>query len=97
MEWCDAFSLLLCKGLIQPEHRRIEISTGPKKQHSTVFQADEGVLSVEPWPFETDSFQVYFEKRLIPMLRFERSADLRSEFLRAKAEETTWEIRSKNR
>ena len=31
LEWCDAFSLLLCKGELQPEKRKLEISTGPDK------------------------------------------------------------------
>ena len=97
IEWCDAFSLLLCKGDIQPEHRIIEIGTGPDKQAYNVFQVDEGILSVEPWPFDVDRFLVSYEKRSFAKLKFKSSADFRSEFMKAPVKEAVWELRKSKR
>jgi hypothetical protein len=92
LEWCDAFSLLLCRQLLQPEKRGIEISTGPDGTVYQLFQVDETVLTVEPWPFETDAFSVSYESRLINQLKFENSAEFRDAFVQAEVTENRWQV-----
>ena len=76
LEFCDAFSLLICQGLVQPEQRSIEISNGPDgtpyKMH-----AEKDKLIVEPWPFEVPSFKVSYELRTLAQLSFKTSEELR--------------------
>ena len=69
LEFCDAFSLLICQGLIQPEHRKIEISSGPDGQAYDMHAEEDGVM-VKPWPFEVDSFVVTWESRTLTQLTF---------------------------
>lgn len=83
LEWCDAFSLLLCQRQIQPEKRGIEISTGPDRKAYSLFQTSDGLLCVTPWPFETDHFTVCFESRQIGQLQFDSSAAFRKAFIDA--------------
>ncbi len=52
VEWCDAFSLLLCMDKIQPEQRRMDISRGPDGTMYQLWQDEKEQLRVEPWPFE---------------------------------------------
>lgn len=75
LEFCDAFSLLICQGLIQPEQRKIEISNGPDGRCYTFFMDEDAALVVEPWPFEPKAFKVFYESRTISQLSFK---DVRS-------------------
>ena len=92
VEWCDAFSLLLCKGELQPEKRKLEISTGPDKTMYYLTQVAENILTVEPWPFQQMRFHVRFESRLISQLQFSSSAEFRKAFLSAPVSETVWTL-----
>ena len=71
LEFCDAFSLLICQGLIQPEQRKIEISNGPDQQPYTFFMSEDGSLVVEDWPFEPESFTIVYESRTLSQLTFD--------------------------
>lgn len=77
VEFCDAFSLLICQGMVQPEERKIEISHGP---HGVVYNLKsdkDGALIVESWPFEVPEFKVNFEVRLIDQLSFKNVESFR--------------------
>ena len=92
MEWCDACSLLLCQCRLQPEKRKLEISTGPDKKTYHLVQANDKTITIEPWPFEAKSFDVSFEYRIIKQLQFASSADFRKAFLKAPVEEQVWTV-----
>ncbi|MES2456322.1 MAG: DUF3891 family protein [Bacteroidota bacterium] len=79
LEFCDAFSLLICQGLIQPEHRKIEISEGPDGKAYEMHASGEGIV-VHPWPFDEDSFLVSWESRTISKLSFANVAEFRAAF-----------------
>lgn len=74
LELCDAFSLLICQNVLQPEERSLEISTGPDGTKYFVIAAG-NTLSVTPWPFEIDNFEVSYEVRNLPKLAFESSSE----------------------
>lgn len=86
LEFCDAFSLLICQGLVPPEGRSLEISSGPDKRAYSVVEIA-GKLVVGPWPFETRSFELNYEYRLIPQLRFSSGAAFRKIFLKTPAQQ----------
>jgi len=92
LEWCDAFSLLLCRHEVQPEERTIEISQGPD-QKTYHLHSKGNQLTVEPWPFEDNSFELRLEKRIIPQLQFESNDEFKNAFLAAVVEERCWELK----
>lgn len=92
LEWCDAFSLLICQKQLQPEKRSIEISQGPDGNQYQLYQVDDKKLTINPWPFELSAFTVYYESRLISQLQFKDSAEFRDAFHKAKVSEIVWEI-----
>lgn len=92
LEWADACSLLLCRGALQPERRKLEISTGPSGKMYHLVQVDAGTLTMEPWPFEARHFGVHFEWRLVEQLQFSSSAAFRAAFLAAPVRETAWTV-----
>ncbi len=76
VEWCDALSLLLCMDKIQPEQRRMDISTGPDGTMYQIWQDEKDQLRVEPWPFEPTSFTVEVEYRELNQLQFKNVDEL---------------------
>lgn len=84
LEFCDAFSLLLCQNLVQPEGRRIEIGRGPDQCSYELYQEGES-LTVSPWPFGEEIFQVSYESRTVTPLSFGSSQALKKAFRAADA------------
>jgi len=70
VEWCDAFSLLICMDKIQPEGRKMEISESPDGVINQVFYKENNVITVTPWPFKQDRFIVFYEYKIIEQLKF---------------------------
>ena len=70
MEWCDAFSLLICMDKIQPEGRRMEVSKSPDGDMNQTFYTPNEEISVEPWCFKNDKFSVFYEYKIIEQLKF---------------------------
>ncbi|RYE17720.1 MAG: DUF3891 family protein [Sphingobacteriaceae bacterium] len=93
LEWNDAFSLLICQKLYQPEQRSIEISTGPDKKNHELIQLDENTLTVKPWPFEDEMFIIRYDSRLLTQLRFADSAEFKACLLAAEVKENKWIIK----
>lgn len=88
LEFCDAFSLLICQDFIPPEKRSLEISSGPnKKAYSLTGTAEK--LIVSPWPFEVGSFMVNYESRILTALTFSSDAAFRKKLLRVPAIQKT--------
>jgi hypothetical protein len=92
LEWCDAFSLIICQQLIQSEQRSIEISQGPDKIKYQVYSLGENKLTVVPWPFQSKSFTVHFESRLLKKVKFSSSAAFRNDFKEATVKEISWTL-----
>ena len=93
MEWFDACSLLLCQNKLPPEKRTVEISHLSDEIKYLLFQPEENVLSINPWPFESRTFSVHFETRLLPTIQFEDSAAFRKAFLTARVKEKIWTLK----
>jgi len=83
LQFCDAFSLLICQDLIQPEKRKIEISEGPDGSSYEMNSTDEKQLSIEPWPFDVNRFTVSYETRTLSKLVFKDLDDFRREVSKA--------------
>lgn len=90
MEWCDALSLLLCQRDNQPEERWVEISRGPDDKSYRLSQPATGVLTVSPWPFELDQFEIRFERRELQQLKFRSAEQFKKVFSKATVKEKTW-------
>ncbi len=70
VEWCDAFSLLICMDKIQPEGRKMEVSKSPDGDMSQTFYKADNTITVEPWVFRNDSFKVFYEYKILEQLKF---------------------------
>ena len=70
LQFCDAFSLLICQRLVQPENRKMEISKGPDGLAYEMSSDGAQQLSISPWPFDCAEFHVSFEHRTLDTLCF---------------------------
>ena len=71
VEWCDAFSLLICMDKIQPKGRKMEVSKSPDGDMNQTFYTPNNEISVEPWCFKNDTFMVFYEYKIIEQLKFD--------------------------
>jgi hypothetical protein len=93
VQWCDAFSLILCLGQVPPEGRRLEISVGPDGEHYYVFQRSaDGTLGVDPWPYDVDSFSVHVEYYTLDQLTFRDDRELYNALQKSKIESREWTL-----
>jgi len=70
LEWCDAFSLLICMDRIQPGGRKMEISLSPDGDMNQTFYKAGKEITVEPWVFRYDNFKVFYEYKILEQLKF---------------------------
>lgn len=79
LEFCDAFSLLICQDIIPTEGRTVVISSGPDGTVHSVRCCD-AALVVEPWPFEDAELVWSYELRRVEKLGFASDDALRRAF-----------------
>ncbi len=70
VEWCDAFSLLICMDKIQTSGRKMEISQSPDGEMNQAFYKPGKEITVEPWVFKNDTFKVFYEYKILEQLKF---------------------------
>ncbi|MCX3267513.1 DUF3891 family protein [Pedobacter agri] len=76
LEFCDAFSLLICQNLVPPENRLLEISKGPDGKAYKMHEQN-GSIIVDPWPFLPDKFEINYETRNLKQLKFDSDDEFR--------------------
>ena len=71
MQWCDRMSLILCMRQLPSRERALEVSVGPDGRRYDVFQRENGMVYVEPWPFDRDTFKVSVEACYLDQLAYD--------------------------
>ncbi|RIV26770.1 DUF3891 family protein [Fibrisoma montanum] len=92
VQWCDALSLILCQDQVPPEQRRLEISLGPEGVPYFILQRKDGMLQIDPWPFETDTFEVHVESFKLTQLVFSSDNELYNALHDAPIDVLTWRL-----
>jgi Protein of unknown function (DUF3891) len=90
LQWCDRASLILCQNALPSMHRRIEIAALGDGKRYEFWQAEDDTLSVEPWPFSSDSFAVHVEVRTVHQLSFESDRELERCLSKCPVEDRAW-------
>ena len=92
LEWSDAFSLLICLDKIQHEGRKMEISQSPDGIMNTVYYKPNKEICVEPWPFKSKSFKVFYEYKIIEQLQFKSMEEFNDVYKKAKVQQDTYTL-----
>jgi hypothetical protein len=93
LEWSDAFSLLICLDKIQKEGgRKMEISKSPDGDMNTVHYKPNKDICVEPWPFRSPSFKVFYEYKILEQLQFNSIEAFNETYKAAKVEQAVFTL-----
>ncbi|MBO0952774.1 DUF3891 family protein [Fibrella forsythiae] len=92
VQWCDAFSLILCLNQVPPEGRRLEISIGPDGVHYYVFQRKDESIGVEPWPYNVPEFTAHIEYNSLNQLVFTDDQELYNALQKAPVQVREWRL-----
>ncbi len=92
LEWNDAFSLLICLDKIQNVGRKMEISKSPNGEMNTVHYKPNKEICVEPWPFKSRSFNVFYEYRIIEQLQFKSIEEFNEVYKKAKVQQDVFTV-----
>lgn len=90
MQWCDRLSLILTQRQIPEDGRALEITHGISQQRYDLRQMENGHLSVEPWPFETDQFTVNVDSAHLSQLQYESDEALTIALKQAPVQSLEW-------
>ena len=90
LEWSDAFSLLICLDKIQIDGRKMEISKSPDDVMNMVYYKPNKEICVEPWPFKTTSFNVFYEYKIVEQLKFKSIEEFNEVYKLAKVQQETF-------
>ena len=93
LQWCDAFSLILCTNQVPPEGRRLEISVGPDGVHYFVFGRTDGSLCVDPWPYNVPEFTAHLEYNTVSQLMFADDKELYNALHQAPVQVREWTLK----
>ena len=75
LRFCDRCSLILCQSQIPDRGRKLEINAGiAKKPHFIAYK--NGKITVSPWCFELDAFEIAIEVHHIMRCRAHRVVDI---------------------
>lgn len=94
MQWCDRFSLILCRNELPADERALEITKGPDGETYFVKQLPNDLLRVEPWPFAPEQLQVQVEYRVLEQLQFKNDQELAKVLQQTKPQFKTWTLRA---
>jgi len=92
MQWCDRFSLILCRRELPEMERTLEISQGPDKLKYEVKQLQNGSVTVHPWPFEPEALTLEVEARHLTQLQFNSDQELAQAMWSAPVLRKTWNL-----
>lgn len=92
LEWSDALSLLICLDKIQHGGRKMEISKSPDGDMNTVHYKPNKDICVEPWPFRSPSFKVFYEYKILEQLQFNSIEAFNEACKAAKAEQALFTL-----
>ena len=93
MFFCDARSLVLCQNEVPGNGTRLEVAPTPDQQPAYIFYQDEEHLSLDPWPFESNSFSVEVDTFELYHLSFASDEELRDALDQAEVHLKRWTFR----
>ncbi len=76
MLFCDRCSLILCQDEVPEVERKLEINHSIENRSYYIRTDKENILTIEPWPFENERFNLDFEYRILDKVRFKDNIEL---------------------
>jgi hypothetical protein len=77
VRFCDRCSLILCKDEVPDSERKLEINTSIDGKTYFIYCQKNGNLTVTPWCFEADSFEMSIEETILEQTKFKNQQELK--------------------
>ncbi len=90
MQWCDRFSLILCRNELPEGERFLEVSTGPDGTRYDVIQGADKTVMVKPWPFDEEKFTLSIEACYLSQLSFKNDHELLEKLKTSSIRDKIW-------
>lgn len=91
MHWCDRLSLILTRRELPEAGRSLEIISIEETRYE-VRVSEQDTVSVTPWCFEEDSFEVSIDATYLSKLQYRSNEELRSALKSAPVRELKWKF-----
>jgi hypothetical protein len=88
--FCDRLSLILCQGQVPAMNRRVEIVSERSGVRYDFWENGDKSLTVAPWPFEREAFEVAVEVRTLRQLEFASDRELERVLRATEVVERQW-------
>lgn len=92
LRWGDTFSLILCGRQAPGPGERKALAEGPDGTAYAAVGREGGVLTVEPWPYVRESFEVAVDTHHLPRHTFADEDDLAAVMREAVASQRVWRL-----
>lgn len=92
LRWADSLSLLLCRGMVQPNGEPRNIAAGPDGTTHQVRARGPQQIAVTPWPYEKDSFATRVDAYAVEGQHFSSSEALREGLFNAPRHPLIWRL-----
>ena len=92
LRWCDWLSLLLCWRRLPDDGSPISLGVACDDEPYAMRRRDEEVVTVEPWPFGAERFELSVEARHLPWHYFDDGAALRQALDHAPIVTRRWQV-----
>ncbi len=86
MRFCDRCSLIICQNEVPITGRKLEINKTIGNKRYYIYRNDNHKYTIEPWPFESHSFDVEYEFRMLTQPIFKTPKELKRAIERATVE-----------
>lgn len=77
LRFCDRCSLILCKDEVPDAERKLEINRSIDGKTYFIHRQKNGNLSITPWCFEADSFELSIEETVLEQTKFKTQKELK--------------------
>ncbi|MCB0078223.1 MAG: DUF3891 family protein [Anaerolineales bacterium] len=92
MRWSDWCSLALCWRRLPESGEPFSLGEGPDGRRYEIRAVEAQQLTVDPWPFDVERFDLTVESRTLPQPRFATPSALQSAIANATVEPRQWAV-----
>ncbi|WP_194775271.1 DUF3891 family protein [Pararhodonellum marinum] len=92
VKFCDRCSLILCKNEVPDAERKLEINTSIDGKTYFIFRQKNQNLSITPWCFEADAFELSIEETVLEQTKFKNKKELKDVLEATPRRNVTWKF-----
>lgn len=92
LRFCDRCSLILCKDEVPDGERKLEINTSIDGKTYFIYRRKNGNLSITPWCFEVDSFELSTEETVLEQTKYKSQKEFKDVLEAAPRRNMTWKF-----